>query len=158
MIAVDADFKMRLQQSVIANIVRDMFPSYWDKSDAAEHIKKNLRAMSDEETRKAADAIAKKYRKSVRAEIAELVEARDQLTHEDIAEEYGDLLFVMANLGRHLNVDPEEALRAANSKFTRRFRYIEAELNKKGKRPDQSNLEEMDALWDQAKIAEKISD
>ncbi len=94
----------------------------------------------------------------IQEEIAELVEARDELTQEDIAEEYGDLLFVMANLGRHLNVDPEEALRAANSKFTRRFRYIEAELNKKGKRPDQSNLEEMDALWDQAKIAEKISD
>lgn len=94
----------------------------------------------------------------IQEEIAELVEARDELTQEDIAEEYGDLLFVMANLGRHLNVDPEEALRAANSKFTRRFRYIEAELNTKGKRPDQSNLEEMDALWDQAKIAEKISD
>lgn len=94
----------------------------------------------------------------IQEEIAELVEARDELTQEDIAEEYGDLLFVMANLGRHLNVDPEEALRAANSKFTRRFRYIEAELNQKGKRPEQSNLEEMDALWDQAKIAEKISD
>lgn len=94
----------------------------------------------------------------IQEEIAELVEAREELTQEDIAEEYGDLLFVMANLGRHLNVDPEEALRATNSKFTRRFRYIEAELNKKGKRPDQSNLEEMDALWDQAKIAEKISD
>ena len=94
----------------------------------------------------------------IQEEIAELVEARDELTQEDIAEEYGDLLFVMANLGRHLNVGPEEALRAANSKFTRRFRYIESELNKKGKRPDQSNLEEMDALWDQAKIAERISD
>ncbi|NBB97481.1 MAG: nucleoside triphosphate pyrophosphohydrolase, partial [Alphaproteobacteria bacterium] len=55
-------------------------------------------------------------------ESAELVEARETLTHDEITEEMGDLLFVMANLARHLQVDPEEALRAANAKFTRRFR------------------------------------
>ena len=61
-------------------------------------------------------------------ESAELVEARTTLTQAEITEEMGDLLFVMANLARHLQVDPEEALRAANAKFTRRFRAIEAAL------------------------------
>lgn len=90
-------------------------------------------------------------------EANELVEARDTLTQADITEEYGDLLFVMANLGRHLGVDPEEALRAANTKFTRRFQFIEHKLAENGKHPSQSNLEEMDALWDQAKLHEKIT-
>lgn len=90
-------------------------------------------------------------------EANELVEARDTLTQADITEEYGDLLFVMANLGRHLGVDPEEALRAANTKFTRRFQFIEQKLAENGKHPSQSNLEEMDALWDQAKLHEKIT-
>ena len=64
-------------------------------------------------------------------------------------------MFVMANLGRHLNIDPEEALRAANRKFTRRFEYIEDALEGIGKTPSQSDLAEMDALWDQAKLAER---
>jgi MazG family protein len=70
-------------------------------------------------------------------------------------EELGDLLFVMANLARHLGVDPEAALREANFKFERRFRYIEEQLEKIGKAPEQSNLAEMDALWDEAKDAER---
>ena len=57
-------------------------------------------------------------------EAAELVEARDRLTQAEVAEELGDLMFVMANLARHLKVDPEAALRAANAKFTRRFGRI----------------------------------
>ena len=88
-------------------------------------------------------------------EAAELVEARDELTHDDLVEEYGDMLFVMANLGRHLDIDPEAALRAANAKFTRRFNAIEQALAEQGRRPEQSNLAEMDALWDAAKQAEK---
>jgi ATP diphosphatase len=72
-----------------------------------------------------------------------------------IAEEFGDLLFVVANVARHLKIDPEAALRAANDKFTRRFGYIEAELAKRGSSPAQSNLSEMDALWDEAKAREK---
>jgi ATP diphosphatase len=72
-----------------------------------------------------------------------------------IAEEFGDLLFVVANVARHLKIDPEAALRAANEKFTRRFRYIEDELAKRGSAPAQSNLTEMDALWDEAKAREK---
>jgi ATP diphosphatase len=91
-------------------------------------------------------------------EAAELVEARDELTPDKVAEEYGDLLFVMANLGRHLGVDPEEALRAANAKFTRRFGAVEDALAAKGRTPAQSDLAEMDALWDAAKIAEQIPD
>ena len=91
-------------------------------------------------------------------EAAELVEARDTLTQAQVAEEYGDLLFVMANLGRHLGVDPEEALRAANAKFTRRFAAIEDALATRGRTPAQSDLAEMDALWDAAKRAEKMSD
>ncbi|MBR9841841.1 MAG: nucleoside triphosphate pyrophosphohydrolase [Rhodobacteraceae bacterium] len=88
-------------------------------------------------------------------EAAELVEARDELSHEEIEEEMGDLLFVMANLARHLGVEPEGALRAANAKFTRRFEGIEARLAEMGKRPENSTLEEMDALWDAVKAAEK---
>lgn len=84
-------------------------------------------------------------------EANELVEARDTLGPEEIAEEYGDLMFVMVNLGRHLGLDAEACLRAANGKFTRRFAFIEAELAKAGKRPADSDLAEMDALWDAAK-------
>lgn len=84
-------------------------------------------------------------------EAREVVEARDTLTPEKLEEEVGDLLFVMANLARHLKVDPEVALRAANAKFVRRFQYIEQQLVGRSSSPEQSNLEEMDALWDQAK-------
>ncbi|MEM9843821.1 MAG: MazG nucleotide pyrophosphohydrolase domain-containing protein, partial [Pseudomonadota bacterium] len=84
-------------------------------------------------------------------ETTELTEAAESLGPDAVEEEMGDLLFVMANLARHLSVDPEQALRRANAKFTRRFQYIEAQLAKAGKRPEDSTLEEMDALWDAAK-------
>ena len=71
-----------------------------------------------------------------------------------VAEEFGDLLFVMANIARHLKVDPEAALRSANDKFVRRFRSIEAALAKDGRTPEDASLEEMDQLWDEAKAAE----
>ena len=90
-------------------------------------------------------------------EAAELVEARDTLTPTEVAEEYGDLLFVMANLGRHLGLDPEAALRAANAKFTRRFEGVEAKLAALGKTPVESDLAEMDALWDAVKVDERDS-
>ena len=70
-------------------------------------------------------------------------------------EELGDLLFVCANLARKLDLDPEDALRAANAKFTRRFGHIEDALAAEGRGPEQSTLEEMEALWVQAKRAEK---
>ncbi|MEP3686818.1 MAG: nucleoside triphosphate pyrophosphohydrolase [Sulfitobacter dubius] len=88
-------------------------------------------------------------------EAAELVEAKDTLSQAEVEEEYGDLLFVMANLGRHLGLDPEAALRAANAKFTRRFEGIEARLAAMGKTPQDSDLAEMDALWDAVKLAER---
>jgi ATP diphosphatase len=76
-------------------------------------------------------------------------------TRAKIEEEFGDLLFVMANVARHLDIDPETALRGANQKFVRRFRHIEASLAAAGKSPEQSSLAEMDALWDEAKANEK---
>ncbi|QCO56704.1 nucleoside triphosphate pyrophosphohydrolase (plasmid) [Pseudorhodobacter turbinis] len=88
-------------------------------------------------------------------ESRELVEARDIMGPEEQAEEFGDLIFVMANLARHLNIDPEEALRAANQKFTRRFGRIEQLLAEAGKTPAQSDLAEMDTLWDRAKAEER---
>ena len=84
-------------------------------------------------------------------ESRELAEARDTLPQEKIAEEMGDLLFVMANLARHLKVDPETALRGANAKFVRRFQYIETSLAEAGSAPADSTLEQMDDLWNTAK-------
>ncbi|MBS0233562.1 MAG: nucleoside triphosphate pyrophosphohydrolase [Proteobacteria bacterium] len=72
-----------------------------------------------------------------------------------VIEEFGDMLFVMANIARHLEIDPEAALRGANQKFVRRFAHIEKVLAERGKTPSQSTLEEMDALWDDAKATEK---
>ena len=72
-----------------------------------------------------------------------------------IAEELGDLLFVIANVARHLAIDPETALRSANTKFTRRFAHIEGRLAEQGRQPADSTLQEMDALWDEAKLREK---
>ena len=90
-------------------------------------------------------------------EVDELIDARRTKTHTDQIEEYGDLMFVMANLDRHLDIDPEEALRAANKKFQRRFEGIENKLSAMGKHPSQSNLEELDSLWDAVKVDEKTS-
>ena len=90
-------------------------------------------------------------------EAAEIVTARENGTQDEIAEELGDLLFVVANLARHMGVDPEAALRGANAKFERRFRAIEDSLAAKGKTPSESSLEEMDALWDAAKAHEKLA-
>jgi ATP diphosphatase len=88
-------------------------------------------------------------------EAGELVEARETLGQAEIEEEFGDLLFVMANLARHLKIEPETALRAANAKFTRRFEGVEAKLAARGRTPAQSDLAEMDALWDAVKRDEK---
>ena len=87
----------------------------------------------------------------VAEEIAEFREA----PNDKKAEEFGDLLFALANVARHLGIDPEAAVRGTNAKFERRFGFIEAQLSKLGKEPKQSNLEEMDALWDKAKVAER---
>jgi ATP diphosphatase len=73
----------------------------------------------------------------------------------DAAAESGDLLFAVVNLARHLDADPEAVLRATNQKFERRFASIERALTARGKTPSESTLAEMDALWDEAKAAEK---
>lgn len=87
-------------------------------------------------------------------ELAELKDARASGDQEHVAEEMGDILFVMANLARKLKVDPEEALRRANAKFTRRFQYIEGKLAEQGRTGPQP-LDDMEALWLEAKRAEK---
>ncbi len=91
----------------------------------------------------------------LREEAAELEAEIDVADRDKAREELGDLLFVVANLARKLEVEPEDALRAANAKFVRRFHFIEAALAARGKTPDQSDLAEMDGLWNEAKAAEK---
>lgn len=88
----------------------------------------------------------------------EVAELRAEIAAGDLDKargEVGDLLFVVANLARKLGVEPEDALRGCNAKFVRRFGFIEAELAKAGKTPEQSDLAEMDGLWDAAKAAER---
>ena len=89
----------------------------------------------------------------VNEEIDELFEVMDD--RDKAAEEFGDLIFALVNLARHAGVDAETALRAANLKFERRFQAIERALALRGKTPAQSDLAEMDALWDAAKEAER---
>jgi ATP diphosphatase len=94
----------------------------------------------------------------------ELAELEDVMTQrasgseanaQAIEQEFGDLLFVIANVARHLKLDPETSLRGANQKFVRRFRYIEDRLAADGRVPSDSNLAEMNALWDEAKAKER---
>jgi uncharacterized protein YabN with tetrapyrrole methylase and pyrophosphatase domain len=68
-----------------------------------------------------------------------------------VADEVGDLLFSAVNVARKLGVDPESALKAANRKFRRRFRYVEEKLREQGSAPAEAGLERMDALWNEAK-------
>lgn len=82
-------------------------------------------------------------------------ELRGDIEAERVAEEVGDLLFACTNLARHLNVDPEAALRAANTKFETRFRRIETWLKSSGKTLEEASLEEMDTLWERAKAEER---
>lgn len=95
--------------------------------------------------------VVKKLHEEVGEMLAE-IEAGDL---EKARNEIGDVLFVVANLARTLEVDPEDAVRYTNAKFVRRFKYIETKLAERGKTPDQSDLDEMDALWDEAKAAER---
>jgi len=90
----------------------------------------------------------------------ELGELREELAHKPrhqaaLAEEVGDLLFVVANVARQLGVEPEVALKAANRKFRRRFRHVEARLSEKGMSLSESSLAEMDSYWDEAKQIER---
>jgi tetrapyrrole methylase family protein/MazG family protein len=87
-------------------------------------------------------------------ETAELHAAIENGEKDHIGEEIGDLLFAVVNLARHLNVEPETALNRTNRKFRRRFKFIEDELKLQGKSIQNSDLREMDALWNKAKSAE----
>ena len=91
--------------------------------------------------------------------IEEAYEVADAIDHKDMAalkDELGDLLFTCVNLARKLDIDPETALRHGNAKFERRFKAIEVMLAAEGKTPETSNLEEMDALWDRAKVENEV--
>ncbi|WP_341305129.1 nucleoside triphosphate pyrophosphohydrolase [Pseudomonas sp. TMP25] len=93
----------------------------------------------------------------VREELDEVLEAMSENDAGAISEEIGDLLFVVSNLARHLNVDPETALRAANAKFERRFRFIEQALREAGRAMQDCTLDDLDALWGEAKKLEKLT-
>jgi tetrapyrrole methylase family protein/MazG family protein len=89
--------------------------------------------------------------KKMDEEVMELREALSLQNRSRIQEELGDLLFVLVNLSRFLQIDPERALKKTVKKFILRFHYIETSLQKRGKSFRQSNLVEMDRLWDEAK-------
>ena len=92
----------------------------------------------------------------IQEEIGEMRhEIATQASKERLADELGDVLFAVANLARHLQLDPEAALRGTNSKFERRFRQIEQWLAEQGRTPAESTLEEMDGLWERAKREER---
>ena len=91
----------------------------------------------------------------VREELDEVLEAMADNDQPAIEEEIGDLLFVVVNLARHLKVDPESALRGANAKFDRRFRFIEQALRDTHRPIEDCTLEDLDALWGEAKRQEK---
>ena len=91
----------------------------------------------------------------IEEEIAELREAMAENNQANIQDELGDLMFAMTNLARHVNVKSEMAVRSTNEKFVNRFQYIERVLQGKGVTLEQASLEEMEALWQQAKQALK---
>jgi MazG family protein len=88
-------------------------------------------------------------------EVRELAGAVENKDPDAIEDEFGDLLFVIANVARHLSVDPESAVRRTNEKFIRRFHHIERSLRNSGRDIAAASLEEMEALWVEAKAREK---
>jgi MazG family protein len=149
-------------------------PGFWDRAKAAERAEKGAASGVLHDVPVALPALTRAVKlqnkaakvgfdwpslKPVLAKLKEeLAELEAEIANEPpgastnaIAEEFGDLLFVIANVARHLKLDPEVALRGANEKFIRRFRYIEEQLAAQGRSPKESDLAEMDALWDEAK-------
>jgi ATP diphosphatase len=96
-------------------------------------------------------AVLAKLREEL-AEVEAEIAAGDK---ERLGAEIGDLFFAMVNLARHLDIDPDAALRSANAKFRTRFRYIETVLAQRGKSPSQASLEEMETIWQEAKTAKR---
>ena len=87
----------------------------------------------------------------IEEETKELVEAKELESQEKINEEFGDLMFSIVNLGRHLGVDSEEALKQTNRKFTNRIKFVEDSIHSQGGEIENTTLEEMETLWQQAK-------
>jgi nucleoside triphosphate diphosphatase len=148
-------------------------PGFWERIKAKERVEKATSALDgvpaglpaltravklqDKAARVGFDwpSLAPVFDK-MKEELAELEEEVAGTTQDRarVEEEFGDLLFVVANVARHLRLDPETALRSANAKFTRRFHAIERKLAQDGRTPAQSDLAEMDRLWDGAKAEE----
>jgi uncharacterized protein YabN with tetrapyrrole methylase and pyrophosphatase domain len=84
-------------------------------------------------------------------ELQEFQEALGRGKEGELREELGDILFTLVNLARFIGVDPEDALRRVTNKFAERFQYIEKQLRKEGKAPQEASLAEMDALWEESK-------
>jgi ATP diphosphatase len=93
--------------------------------------------------------------KKIREEVDEIEAALDTNDKGELESETGDLLFAVVNLARHVGADPDMALRASNAKFERRFAYIEGALAARGRSLDEAPLDEMDALWNEAKHEER---
>ena len=91
----------------------------------------------------------------LREETTELLEAHKRQDVQRLADEVGDLLFVAVNVARFLGIDPETALRRSNKKFNRRFRYLESRIKSQGRALKDVSLQEMDALWEEAKKSER---
>jgi ATP diphosphatase len=87
----------------------------------------------------------------IREEANEIEAALDRGDADELAEETGDIMFALVNLARHVGADPELALRGTNAKFERRFAYIEQSLESQGRSLKGASLDEMDALWNEAK-------
>jgi tetrapyrrole methylase family protein/MazG family protein/ATP diphosphatase len=158
----DAGFRTAEQQTVAWEVIKAEERAGKQKTGVLDDVPPGLPALTRavKLTRRAARVgfdwpSTREVFDKLREETAELeveIEAGD---YEKAREELGDFLFVVANLARKLDIEPEDALRAANAKFVRRFNYIEARLAEDGRTPDQSDLAEMDALWDEAKAREK---
>jgi tetrapyrrole methylase family protein / MazG family protein len=84
-------------------------------------------------------------------ELGEFAEARRNASQEQLEDELGDMLFVLVNLARFVKVDPEQALRRTNAKFRRRWSHIENRLRERGKKPEESDIQEMEDLWQESK-------
>ncbi len=84
-------------------------------------------------------------------ELGEFAQARRNAAQDELEDELGDMLFVLVNLARFVKVDPEQALRRTNAKFRTRWSYIEARLGEQGRKPEDATIEEMEALWQEAK-------
>jgi MazG family protein len=92
----------------------------------------------------------------LRAAISSHAQSEAEADKEGVREELGDLLFAVTNIARHLQVEPEAALKSANRKFRRRFRYIEEGLRARNRTLDAAPLEEMEELWQEAKNSDKL--